>query len=93
MQKDHLEVLLEEISGKFDLVLEGHEVLRSEIRQVRDESNEKHDHTAFLITALNGKIDSVDQRLGGKIDTLAAELAEHRKDTEAHHNVYRVREE
>lgn len=26
MQKDHLEILLEDIRGKFDLVLEGHKI-------------------------------------------------------------------
>jgi hypothetical protein len=32
MEKDHLEILLEDIRGKFELVLEGHESLRQEIR-------------------------------------------------------------
>jgi hypothetical protein len=151
MEKEHLEVILEDIRGKFDLVLDGHEVLRREIREVRDESNARHDHTAFLIGALNDKIDGVEARLdqkidrveaglsqridavetslgqridavegtltqtklslgqkieqldvsltetkmslGQKIDALAADLAAHRADTEAHHGVYRVREE
>ena len=136
MQKDHLEILLEDIRGKFDLVLEGHDVLRKEIKESRDESNAKHEHTAFLIDTLNKKIDSVDNRLNdkidsvearlndkidsvearlndkidsvearlndkidtvetrlsGKIDAVAADLSAHRKDTEAHHGVYRVKE-
>ena len=37
MEKDHLEILLEDIRGKFDLVLEGHDVLRKEIRDTREE--------------------------------------------------------
>jgi hypothetical protein len=81
VKKEHLEVLLEDIRSKFDLVLEGHEVLSSEIRDSRSELNTKHEHTVFLIEALNKKIDSV-----------AADLAAHRKDTEAHHGVYRVKE-
>ncbi|MFA5516325.1 MAG: hypothetical protein WDA20_08555 [Desulfuromonadales bacterium] len=32
MEKEHLEILLEDIRAKLDLVLEGHEVLRREIR-------------------------------------------------------------
>ena len=32
MDKDHLEILLEDIRGKFDLVLEGHDALHKEIR-------------------------------------------------------------
>ena len=98
MEKDHLEILLEDIHSKFDLVLEGHDVLRREIREARDESNAKHEHTAFLIETLNRKIDSVDARLNdkidsvearlcGKIDAVAEDLSAHRKDTEAHHGV------
>jgi len=92
MKKDHLEILLEDIRGKFDLVLEGHEALRNEIREAREESNEKHEHTAFLIDALNRKIDHVEERLGKRIDAIATDLSAHRKDTEAHHSVYRVKE-
>ncbi len=92
MEKDHLEILLEDIRGKFDLVLEGHEVLRKEIREVREESNVRHEHTAFLIKTLNEKIDVVENGLGAKIDAVAADLAAHRADTEAHGTVYRVKE-
>ncbi len=49
MEKDHLEILLEDIRGKFELVLEGHTVLRAEMHEFRRESNEKHDQTAFLL--------------------------------------------
>ena len=37
MEKDNLEILLEDIRGKFALVLEGHEVLRKEIRDTRED--------------------------------------------------------
>lgn len=66
MEQAHLEILLEEIRGKFDLVLEDHAALLAEIRENHRESNEKHDQTAFLLKAL------------------AADLAAHRADTEAH---------
>lgn len=103
MKKEHLEILLEDIRGKFDLVLEGHEVLREEMRGVREESNARHEHTAFLLKALNDKIDSVENRLnkkidsvenslGVKIDSVAADLSAHRKDTEAHGALWRVKE-
>jgi hypothetical protein len=92
MEKDHLEIHLEAIRGKFDLVLEGHEVLRSEILEVREESNASHEHTAFLIKTLNDKIDNVETRLSVKLDSVAADLSAHRADTEAHHGVYRVKE-
>jgi len=41
MDKDHLEILLEDIRGKFDLVLEGNDTLRKEIRDTREELCEK----------------------------------------------------
>jgi len=79
MEKDHLEILLGDIQGKFELVLEGHESLRKDIREARDESNQKHEHTAFLINTLNKKIDAV-----------ATDLSDHRADTEGHKKTYRV---
>jgi hypothetical protein len=103
MKKDHLEILLEDIRGKFDLVLEGHESLRKEILNAREESNEKHDLTAFQIKALNkklddktqelhNKIDDVEGRLTEKIDAVAHDLSVHRADTEGHKREYKVSE-
>lgn len=82
MKKENLEVLLEDISSKFNLVLEGHEVLRSEIRELGRKTDERFDLVDFKIDTLNKKIDAV-----------AADLSAHRKDTEAHHGVYLVKED
>ena len=93
MQKDHLEILLEDIRGKFDLVLEGHEVLRNEIRETRTELKQDIELCNFKIDTLNQKIDAVDVKLSKKIDAVAADLKAHRVDTEAHHGgVYLVKE-
>ncbi|MCM2358012.1 MAG: hypothetical protein NDI77_07680 [Geobacteraceae bacterium] len=103
MQKDHLEILLEDIRGKFDLVLEGHEVLRSEILELGRKTDERFDLVDFKIDTLNKKIDAVDEKLSRKIDAVddklskkidavSADLSAHRADTEAHHGVYRVKE-
>ena len=81
MDKDHLEILLEDIHGKFDLVLEGHDALRKEIRDTREEICEKVNLVDFKVDVLNQKIDGV-----------AADLASHRRDTEAHPSVYKVKE-
>ncbi|PLY00382.1 MAG: hypothetical protein C0622_08925 [Desulfuromonas sp.] len=85
MQKDHLEVILEDINSKFDLVLEGHESLREsfhkEIHELAQKTDERFDLVDVKIEALNHKIDAV-----------AADLKEHRADTEAHHGVWRVKE-
>lgn len=76
MEKDHLEILLEDIRGKFDLVLEGHTSLHSEMQSMRREISEKFELVDFKMDTLNKKI-----------DTVAANVAAHRADTEAHGTV------
>jgi len=104
MEKEYLEMILENMDSKFDLVLEGQESLRKEMHGIRDELSEKIDMNTFKVEALNKKIDGVDERLNKKIDGVegrlsekidgvAADLKAHRADTEAHHGVYGVREE
>ena len=93
MEKDHLEMILEDMNGKFDLLLEGQESLRKEMHGIRDEVSEKIDLNSFKIEALNKRIDAVDVKLSKKIDDLAGDLREHRADTEAHRKGWQVREE
>ena len=81
MEKDHLEILLEDIRGKFDLVLEGHSSLHAEMQAMRRDLSEKIEQVDFKLDVVNKKVDDV-----------AADLADHRADTEAHHGVYRVKE-
>jgi hypothetical protein len=73
MKKEHLEVLLEDIKSKFDLVLEGHDAIRHELQESRQELNGKIDMNSFLIKILDKKIDAV-----------ANDLSAHRADTEVH---------
>ena len=75
MEKEHLEMILEDISGKFDLVLEGQESLRTEMHGIRDDLSAKVDHNSFLINALNQKIDGVDAKLAAKIDGVEDKLS------------------
>jgi len=92
MQKDYLEIILEDINGKFDLVLEGHAALDRKIDIKFGELSEKIDVNNFKIGALNDKINAVDESLGSKIEAVAKDLKAHRQDTEAHQNVYQVKE-
>jgi vacuolar-type H+-ATPase subunit I/STV1 len=92
MKKENLEVILEQMNSKFDLVLEGHAVLRSEIRELSRKTDERFDMVDFKIDTLNKKIDAVDEKLSMRLDAVAADLSAHRADTEAHHGVYRVME-
>ena len=88
MQKDHLEILVEDIRGKFDLVLEGHAALDKKIDARFDDLNEKIEHNSFMIGVVNTKIDAVDERLSKKIDAVAADLSAHRADTEARCRIF-----
>lgn len=92
MQKDNLEILLEDIRGKFDLVLEGHDVLRKEILDSKSELHDEIDLVSIKIEALNNKIDGIETRLSKKIEGVAADLKAHRSDTEVHKKVYKVKE-
>ena len=75
MKKDHLEILLEDIRGKFDLVLEGHDTLRKEIQDTRGELCEKINLVDFKVETLNQKIDGVRDDLNRKIDGVESRLS------------------
>lgn len=68
MKKDHIEVLLEEMNGKFDLVLEGHDAIRHELQETRQELNEKIEMNSFVIKGLGKRIDGFEDSLGKRID-------------------------
>ena len=77
MQKDHLEIVLEDISSKFSMVLEGHSAIKSEMQKMHDNLNEKIEHTTFLITVVNKKVDKLDvkvDKLEAKVDKLEAKV-------------------
>ena len=78
MEKDHLEIILEDIRGKFDLVLEGHDGLRKEIQDTRQELCEKIKFVDFKLDtihqSLDKKIDDVEDRLNQKIDNVEDRL-------------------
>ena len=75
MQKDHLEVILEDINSKFDLVLEGHQVLHDEILELGRKTDERFDLVDFKIDTLNEKIDTVDEKLSERIDSVDERLS------------------
>ena len=76
MEKNHLEILLEDIRGKFDLVLEGHDTLRQEIQDTREELGEKINLVDFKVETLNQKIDGVRDDMSQKIDGVRDELGQ-----------------
>jgi len=64
----------EHFQHKLDIVIEGHEVLRKEIRDTREELCEKIKFVDFKVEVLNQKIDGVrddlSQKIGGVRDDL-----------------------
>ncbi len=75
----YLGVISDDFQHKLDIVVEGHQLLDNKIgRQDK---------------RLNDKIDRLDERLvrvEGKVDMVAEDLAEHRRDTEAHKDGYKA---
>jgi len=76
MEKDHLEILLEDMHGKFDLIIEGHAALDRKIDNKFEELNEKIAFNSFKIDALNTKIDGVEAKLSQKIDDVETKLTQ-----------------
>ena len=73
--------IAENFDHKLVLVSEGHSMLA-----------EKMDRIEMRIDRVETRIDQVEAGLGAKIDRVAADVAAHRADTEAHHGIYRVKE-
>jgi hypothetical protein len=81
MQKENLEILLEDMNSKFELMIEGYQSLNVKIYYLSQKTEERFDLIDFKFGVLNQKIDGV-----------AADLKAHRSDTEAHQGVYLVKE-
>jgi hypothetical protein len=64
----------EHFQHKLDLVAEGHDALRKEIRDTREELSEKIKFVDFKVEVLNQKIDGVEINLNQKIDCVEANL-------------------
>ena len=74
MKKDHFEVLLEEMKGQFNLVLEGHDTIRHEMQEKIQCVCEKIDVNTFAIKGLEKRIDGVEDSLGKRIDGVEERL-------------------
>jgi hypothetical protein len=79
MEKEHLQILLEDVKDKFELIIKGLKGLRHEIKDMHQEMNERFWLLDFKLEALSTKIDGV-----------ASNLAAHRADTESHPKGYKV---
>jgi len=52
MHQNHLEVVLAELRGKFELVLEDYAALHAEVQTLRREARDQHELTMFLLRAI-----------------------------------------
>jgi len=52
MHQNHLEVVLADLRGKFELVLEDYAALHAEVQMLRREARDQHDLTVFLLRAI-----------------------------------------
>ena len=56
MEKEHLEMILEDINSKFDLILEGHEGLRDAIRDLDQKTDKRFDEVDFKIETVGNSL-------------------------------------
>ncbi len=79
-EKSNLEVILEDMNGKFDLVLEGHVTLEHMIHEHRAETRQdKRELHALIQTShdsLDAKIEGVRMELKEEIQSVRTELKE-----------------
>ena len=80
LKKEHFEILLEDMNKKFELVLEGHDVLNKKIEDTAAEAREREEQLAFLINTLNGKVDHLAVELRQEIGGVLTELHETRQE-------------
>lgn len=80
-EQSHFEILLEDMTGKFDFLIESHQSLKQQIHDTKTELKEDIQLCNFKIDTLSQKIDGVatdlkatDGRLSKKIDGVAADL-------------------
>ena len=85
LEKDHLEILLEHIDGKFTFVVEAVDALKKTINDVRTELKEDIKVVDCKVMGLSKRLDGVEQRLSAEIAEVRADLADHRANTELHH--------
>jgi len=73
-KKDKIEILLEDMQSKFELVLEGHDALRNEIARTAHQTHDKIDLVEEKILILNQKIDAVKSDLTARIDQVETKI-------------------
>jgi|GEM_PF-3882493 len=80
-EQRYFEVLMEEMNGKFSLVLEGHAAIRHEFKEQIDEIKEEQQLFKSLLKGshdeLKEEIRAVDRRLTSEIRSVGAKVEGH----------------
>ena len=102
MISSHVGAFADSIQHKLDLVVEGHQMLSEKIDRVEERLDgridcviKKLDAVAAQGNATAAKLDAVAAQgnvTAAKLDAIAADLKAHRRDTEAHPSLYKVKE-
>jgi len=84
MEKNHMEIILEDIQSKFELLVEGHVGLNERMDKLEENFESRAQQTERLMSSFHRETRT-------QIKAVADDLAAHRTDTESH-NSYQVRE-
>jgi uncharacterized protein involved in exopolysaccharide biosynthesis len=80
-EQRYFEVLMEEMNGKFSLVLEGHDAIRHEFKEQIDEIKEEQQLFKSLLKGshdeLKEEIQALDRKLTGEIRAVGAKVDGH----------------
>jgi len=79
----HLEVILEDINGKFDLVLEGHITLEHMIHEHRAETRQDKRELQALIQTSHDSLDEKIHKVAAELKETRGELKETREEIQS----------
>ncbi len=78
MKKEHMEVILEDMNSKFDIIIEGHQSLHGKIDSVKTELKEDikglDAKIEFVHSSLSKRINDVESNLKGEIREVKDEI-------------------
>ena len=84
MEKQHFDILLENMDSKFNILMEGFGSLSDRIDNNHRELKGDVSLLDEKISVLSQRVSSVEANLGAKIDSVHSELIDHRNNSEMH---------
>jgi len=93
--RHQLGVQSENFQHKLDLVVEGHQMLSEKIDRVEADLGKRSGCVENKLVSVIVELSEVKTKgeyIASKVDSVAADLTAHRRDTEAHKALYQVKE-